>query len=185
MSKPRADSKLKTLPEDRQERIIEWTRTAKTDACPGGLQHAREQLELDGLKVSMRALSEFVSWWELRERFSSAESRAQQVVDLLKAKDPSMSPDKVRELGQALFTMEAINSQQADVFVSLERLALDQRTADAKGKLEREKIKIADRRVKLLEAAARSAKEKLTAVAAKGGLTPETLAEIEEAANLL
>jgi hypothetical protein len=46
-------------------------------------------------------------------------------------------------------------------------------------------LSVAERRLKLLEENAASAKAKLTAVASKGGLTPETLKQIEEAAKLL
>ena len=46
-------------------------------------------------------------------------------------------------------------------------------------------LAIADRRVKLLEDRAADAKEKLTAVVAKGGLSADTLKQIEEAASLL
>ena len=55
-----------------------------------------------------------------------------------------------------------------------------ERVTVAKGVLD-----VAERRVKLLEDRAAEAKAKLTAVATKGGLTPETLKQIEEAASLL
>lgn len=42
-----------------------------------------------------------------------------------------------------------------------------------------------ERKLALLEANAASAKEKLAGLVSKGGLTPETLAQIEEAAKLL
>lgn len=67
MSKVRSDSLLKNLPETRQEQIIEWCDTPKTESCVGGYQFAREQLAADGVKVSLRALSDFWSWWNLRQ----------------------------------------------------------------------------------------------------------------------
>jgi hypothetical protein len=171
--KPRSDSKLKLLPEERQEQIIGWARSPKTDACPGGLQHAREQLALDGVKVSLTTLSEFVAWWELQRRFSAADSRARQVVELLKEKDPSLSPDKLRELGHALFTAEAIDSADAQTFVALERLDLDRRTAHSRGEIELEKLKIANRRVKLLE----DRERKIKATLENGQLSAEQQAD--------
>jgi len=140
--KPRSDSKLKNLPEEMQEAIIAWARTAKTDEHPGGLQYAREQLAADGIKVSLRAVSEFVSWWQLRERFSSASERAQQIEDLIKEKNPNLSPDRIRELGQALFTMEAMAEKDAQAYVALESLALAQQSAKFKGRIETEKLKL-------------------------------------------
>lgn len=180
-AKPRSDSKLKTLPEDRQEQIVAWATSPKTDTCPGGLQHAQEQLAQDGLKVSLRALSEFLSWSRLRSRFATADNRAQQVVELLKEKDPSLSPEKLRELGHALFTAEAISAEDPQTFVALERLDLDRRTARTRGEIEREKLKLANRRVRLLEANAATAKESLTKAVAKGGITAETRKLIEDA----
>ena len=47
------------------------------------------------------------------------------------------------------------------------------------------KLALAERRITLLEGAAQQAKEKLQGIASKGGLSPETLKQIEEAAGLL
>lgn len=148
--KPRSDSKLKTLPEDRQEQIIAWSMERKTETCPGGLQHAREQLAADGIKVSLSTLSEFVSWWRLQRRFAAASSRAKQIEEMLREQDPSMSPEKVREMGQKIFTLEAVESGDAKSFVALEHLALDQRSAVAKFELEKQKLDVSKRRLQLL-----------------------------------
>ena len=134
--KPRSDSKLKGLPEERQEQIIAWAKTPKSDGCSGGLAHAQEQLAADGMRVALSTLSDFVSWWHLRQRFALANSRAQQVEELLKSKDPSMSPERIRELGQAIFTMEAVDSGDAETFVNLEHLKLKQDSAKFKGELD-------------------------------------------------
>lgn len=147
--KARSDSKLKNLPEERQEQIIAWTREPKSETTPGGLQHAREQLAADGVKVSLRALSEFVSWWRLEERFSSASERAQQFEARL-LQNPDFSPERAREAGQALFTMEAMEAGDAQTFVSLESLALAQRSAKTKFELEREKLDVSKKRLQLV-----------------------------------
>lgn len=140
--KPRSDSKLKNLAEETQEAIIAWARTPKSEDCVGGLAYAREQLAADGIKVSMRALSEFCAWWDLRERFSSASARAKQVEELLLSKDPSLSPERIREIGQSLFTMEAVEARDAKGFVDLESLRLAQKSAEFKGHIETEKLKL-------------------------------------------
>ncbi|MEI6492061.1 MAG: hypothetical protein WCO94_05895 [Verrucomicrobiota bacterium] len=140
--KARSDSKLKTLPEERQEQIIAWAKTPKSETCVGGLAYALEQLAADGIKVSISTLSEFVSWWSLRARYLSADARAKQVEELLKSKDPSMTPERIRELGQALFTMEALDSGDAETFVNLEHLKLKQDSAKFKGSLDLAKYKL-------------------------------------------
>ena len=141
--KPRSDSKLKTLPEDRQEQIVAWARTPKTEDHSGGLAYAREQLAADGLKVSISTLSEFVSWYSLQQRFSKASARAKQIEELLLEKDPNMSPEKVREMGQAIFNLEAVDAGDAATFVSLEGLRLAQDSAAFKGKIEVAKHQLA------------------------------------------
>jgi len=148
--KPRSDSKLKTLPEERQEQIIAWARTQKTEEHPGGLAYAREQLAADGLKVSMSTLSEFVSWYGLQQRFAKAASRANQVADLLQQRNPDMEPEHVRKLAQSIFTLEALDSGDADTFVSLEHLKLAQDSAQTKADLERQKISISRQRLQIL-----------------------------------
>lgn len=183
--KPRSDSKLKTLPEERQEQIIAWARTQKTEEHPGGLAYAREQLAADGLKVSMSTLSEFVSWYGLQQRFAKAASRANQVADLLQQRNPDMEPEHVRKLAQSIFTLEALDSGDADTFVSLEHLKLAQDSARTKADLENRKLALATRRVVLLEDNAAKAKAALEGLKTKGGLTAETLKTIEEAAKLL
>lgn len=149
--KPRSDSKLKTLPEERQEQIVAWARTQKTEDHPGGLAYAREQLAADGLKVSMSTLSEFVSWYALQQRFAKAASRANQVADLLQQRNPDMEPEHVRKLAQSIFTLEALDSGDADTFVSLEHLKLSQDSARTKFSLEERKLALAERRVKVME----------------------------------
>lgn len=150
--KPRSDSKLKLLAPDRQEQIVAWSRTPKTEEHPGGLAYAREQLAADGMKVSLSTLSEFVSWWELQQRFSSASSRASQVAELLAKRNPDMTPDSVRELAQALFTVEALDARDADTFVKLESLRLSQDSARTRADLEREKLVISRQRLVLSKA---------------------------------
>lgn len=140
MSKVRSDAKLKGLPRARQERIVEWAATPKSKDCVGGIAYARAQLAAEGLRVSARAVSEFLSWWDLRERFSSASSRAAQIAEMAAQQSPDMSPERVRELAQAVFTLEAVEGRDAKGFVGLERLVLARESAETKAGLERERL---------------------------------------------
>ncbi len=151
LRKVRSDSVLGNLPEERQEQIIAWSMQPKTEEHPGGLSYAREQLAADGLKVSISTLSEFVSWWRLQRRFAAAASRANQVADLLEQRNPDMEPEHVRKLAQSIFTLEALDSGDADTFVSLEHLKLSQDSARTKFSLEERKLELAERRVKVME----------------------------------
>jgi hypothetical protein len=147
--KPRSDSKLKGLPEDRQEQIVAWACTPKTEEHPGGLAYAQDQLAAGGLKVSQATLSEFVSWWRLQQRFSRAAARASQVADLIASRNPEFTPQQVRELAQSVFTMEALDSGDAETFVRLENLKLSQDSARTRAEIEREKLGISRQRLVL------------------------------------
>jgi hypothetical protein len=149
--KVRADSVLGNLSEERRERIEEWAATPKSETCVGGLQFALEQLAADGIKVSISTLSEFLKYRRFSRRFSFASSRADQVAELLKQRNPNMSPEAVRELAQTVFTLEALDSGDADTFVSLEHLKLSQDSARTKFSLEERKLQLAARRVKVME----------------------------------
>lgn len=64
-------------------------------------------------------------------------------------------------------------------------LRLKERAQKLKESTEPQKLKLAERKVSLLENAAAQAKEKLHGIVSKGGLSAETLKQIEEAAGLL
>jgi hypothetical protein len=165
--KPRSDSKLKTLPEDRQAQIVAWSKEPKTDEHPGGLAYAQEQLAADGIRVALSTLSEFCSWYALNQRFARASSRADQVADLLRQQNPNMDPEQVRRLAQSVFTMEALDAGDAETFVSLEHLKLAQDSARTKAEIDREKLAIAKQRL-LLD----RARQQLQRIA-ENGLTDE------------
>ena len=185
-TRPRSDSKLKLLTEEQQEQIATWARTPKSDAGPGGLAYAREMLAREyGVKVSLSTLSEFVSWHSLQQRFAKASSRATQVAELLRERAPGMEPEQVRALAQSIFTLEALDAGDAAAYVSLEHLQLSRDAVATRAKLEERKLALAERRVLLLEENAAKAKAALEGIKSKGGLTPETLRTIEEAAGLL
>lgn len=104
--KPRADSKLKTLPEARQEQIAELLR-AKT------LAEVKRELAQDGLKTSTAALSEFLSWWSLRQQFSETESQVEELLNLLREEQPGISEEKLFEHGQKVFAFLAMKEGSA------------------------------------------------------------------------
>jgi hypothetical protein len=186
MKKPRSDSKLKLLPEERQAQIIEWINTPKSESCIGGLQHAREQLAADGITTGLTALSEFYSWWGLRQLFSDAETFAEEQTELMKEFNPA-DTDRAEAFGDYCFLQRAMKEQDPKAFVALGSLRETRKHRELKERVEIKRLEIAERRVVVLENNQAEAKAKLTAVlaASKGGITPETLRIIEEAAHLL
>lgn len=175
---PRADAKIKNLPEEAQEALWEYLHPSDPEERRRTLAEAQSEVPLrHGFTVSLASLSEWRSWWALRRRMNAARERAEQTkLELMK--DASLRPDEIERVAQAVFTAETLESGNVKGYVALAKL-----------RLEGAKLANEGRRIALLEAAAAEAKEKLltltTNAKSKGGLTPETLAEIEAAAGLL
>jgi hypothetical protein len=151
-AKPRSDSLLKNMPEDYQDAIAAWCKAPKTEESPGGLQHAREMLASDGHTVSLRAVSEFYSWYRLRSTFRQANDKASNFEAMLKAEFPTATPDKIAQMGQMIFTLEANNAGDVKTFIDLESLRLAKTSAETKARQKEKDIKLAERRVQVMEA---------------------------------
>ena len=130
-----------------------------------------------GFTCSVSSLSEFYKWLRLKKRMESAAERSSQA-RLALASDPTMTPEMLARVGQMVFTAETIEDGNVKAYVELVKLQLQARS-----------LEINAAKLKLLVDAAAEAKAKLTALASsaksQGGLTPETLKQIEEAAGLL
>jgi len=106
MSKPRSDSKLKTLPPERQADIAAYCRDHS-------LTETLEWLKADGLKTSLGALSEFLSWYVLQQQLDRNESTIATVLEDLKRNNPSMSQKELDAAGQMFFSALAIQQQDS------------------------------------------------------------------------
>ncbi len=180
--KPRSDSKLKNLPQEEQEALWELLTTPQVlmDAeepegamRPFSLQELQAEVPLrHGFTVALSTLSEWHSWYALRQRTERATLRVDQAkLEWLKD-NPASTPEELERLGQILFTSESIEEGNAKAFVALRKLSQKDRL------LEHD-----DRRIKLLEekAAKVDAVEKILQEreSAGGGVSEETLALIE------
>lgn len=175
----RADARLQNLPQEALEELwalrhpeVEgdrvWTLTEVAAWAPGRF----------GFEVSTSAVANFYQWLAMKRRMESAAASADQAKLEWVKQNPDTKPDDLEALGQMVFTSESIHDGNVKAFVALMR--------------ERTRAKIVEhdrRRLVLLEENARQAKAKLEALTtdakSKGGLTPETLRQIEAAAGLL
>lgn len=188
----RADAKLQNMPEETLDELWMlrhpeeeggrvWTLTEIAAWIPSRF----------GFSAAVSAVGNFYQWLELKRRMDARAALADQLkLDL--AKDPNFSNDHIKSAGQKLFMAEGIVARQPKVFLAaVESTQNDARLAQQEERLRLMKSAGArdERKLALLEAAAREAKAKLdaitTAAKSQGGLTPETLAAIEEAASLL
>lgn len=129
--KPRADARLKTLPEERQQAIIEHMGAHK-------LAETRAWLLQDGLETSSAALSLFWDWWHLRKQFNQDAETASTILEELKRELPDLTEAELDDLGQRTFSLLAIRRQDANAFVKV-------RSARSKATLEIEKLKLRER----------------------------------------
>jgi hypothetical protein len=132
-----------------------------------GLEEGLKLLQGWGVKSSVQGLSRFVSThgfaWRL-ERAKAAAAESQ----------PGFEEQKSRLLQQKIFETVADANCPPKVLVAL-------RSLDLKAAA----VKIQERRVELLEKKMAEAKQTLEQIKGRGGLTPETLRQIEEAAKIL
>lgn len=179
MTKPRSDSKLMQMPEEAQAQLVEWL-------LSGVPYHkARELVEKEfNVKTSMAALSKFwnqVCQPALLARRQQAVSTADAIAEQAGETPGNFDAATLDAIRQKAFEL-SISPQAAPGEVkALFMLLLKARDQE----LKTQDIGLKIRRLELLEKNAAEAKQALTAVAHKGGLSPETVAQIEAAARLL
>lgn len=174
---PRADAKLKTLPEESQEAL--WSLLQATPDKPAmSMEQVQAEVPLrHGFTVGMTALYEWKSWYGMRRRMEAAKARAAQATAEYAAENPLATSDDLERVGQMVFTAEAVEGGNVKAYVALAKLRLDQK-----------RIAQDERRIALLEAKARRLDEleaKAQAVRGRGGLSKETLDVLEKELNLL
>lgn len=204
MKKARADSVLKSLPEDKQEAIYE--RVATLSLADGlGMVNAPECESGFGITIGRSA---FAAWLAHRRalRFGARLRKGREMVEAL-AKDAEgaekYDPVVFAALKEHLLNLIATESVDLDtakdlgyLILSERRLSLDtaklksaEKFGGAKLKLQAKQLDVAERKVKLLEETQADAKAKIAAAlkarTTDGVLTEEGLKRIEEAAALL
>jgi hypothetical protein len=178
MRKPQ--SKLETaLDPSQQDQLADWLLSGMP------YHQARELVSKQfGLAV---ALSAFSTFWQ---KVCAPKLIARRHLALTTADE--IAADAARTPGQFdAATIDALKQKAFELSISpvanpkdvksLFSLVLKSRDQD----LKQSQIALAERRIDALERQAREAKDKLNAVATKGGLTPETLARIQEAVAIL
>jgi len=183
--KNRSDSKLDALSEEHREAVFAKCEPMSLEAGARWLQS-----EFD-IAISQGRLAAWLSKVRKEKSFRA-------VLDNLR-EDAKFSESVTKCVGDSTKLGDASAALLQQMVFGLLRLPTDQRDPEAIALLMGHALKVRDqelkakdlelsaRRVKLLESAAKSAKEKLEALtkANKGGLTADTLKQIEEAASLL
>jgi DNA-binding SARP family transcriptional activator len=123
--KPRADSKLKTLPRERQTEIADFARTHS-------LAETVQWLRQAGLSTSISAVSQFLRWCRLRQQAEQGESELRAAIADLARSDSISTADRLRHVGNIFFAGAALENQDAHAWVASQRVALREQELDLK-----------------------------------------------------
>jgi hypothetical protein len=136
IKKPRADSKLKNLPEAEMEAIWLLMHPADTETQAWTLDavavHVQDTYRFS---VALSTLSEWHAWYALKRRMEMAAQRANQTSIEL-ARNSDLSPEDIERVAQTVFTAETLERGDVGGYVQLAKLRL----ASSKQAIEREKI---------------------------------------------
>lgn len=186
MKSPRADAKLKNLPEEiRADLYARVTEPQDDRICeehplgrPWTLDEARDWLlRTHEVSAGMTALSEWRAWEKMRRELQRTESEVRELQDYLAANAEGLSAEDVMEIGNLMFINRSTRDGDAKTYKAIADIIL-RRGALA---IDRRKIALLEEKAARLEAAEEKAKE----LKAGGGLSPETLEVIEKQLKLL
>jgi hypothetical protein len=165
--KPRPDSRLKILPDDKQAEIAEF---AVTNTLADTVSWLQEQ----GIQTSPGALSTFLSWHRLKQQLSRNESTVETLLADLANRDSAVTAERLFETGHIFFSGSALEKQDARAWFMCQQIALSR----ARHRLDATKYH------DLLEARKAAIKRELDSARKTGGISPETFEKIERELNL-
>lgn len=135
--KPRGDSKLKALPEQQQEQLVEFCRS---HTFAEAVDFAKKTFAVE---TSAASLSEFWHWWHLQRRLELAAAASTDLARVLKELPGlDLNTEQLSAAGQAIFEAQAATSGDAKLFLGLK----EARQGDAWISIEREKLQLAERK---------------------------------------
>jgi protein-arginine kinase activator protein McsA len=189
---PRA--KLKTLPEEIQERLFEQVESTTLEAA---LEYVRDELKIT---IGKTALADWAAWYRRREWIKEAESDASEMEDMLKRSGLQLGPEAISAIANAVFLNRASKLGDAKTFVAtasviqrsqelqnnqaahkdkmeVAHLKLDLQTRDMERKMKELEMKLADYEKE------KAAASKVLDVAAEKGASPQLIENVRAALN--
>lgn len=159
----RHDSKFKPLTEDQRDEVVKW---CAQEGYRGALIRLKDEY---GIKAHLSSLKNFTRW-------HNRNKGANQFRELIEFGKSEADIDQL-ELRKQLFAdmkrKAVMTGDNGLLLAVLKEEGKDQERA------------LAERRVLVLEKTAQKARETLEGIRMDGGLTPDTLRKIEDAARLL
>jgi hypothetical protein len=171
MRKPQGNSKLKTLPPEVQARIADW---CAQDTLESAVSRCASELS-PPVQTNRDSMGKFYRWWRdtqetavrketLEHLFRRADVNAKAVAGMLK--ESGATEDQIARADQLVFTLQASSVEDKELFIELEKLRIARESAEHKARMDvaklqqkQEELKLAERRVKLLEDREKKARE--------------------------
>lgn len=171
--KVRSDAVLKTLPDDQQNLLAKFLRANSLEKT---VEWCATELQIE---TSTRALSEFLAWYESTGMLEEIKTLSDQFkADLSKLPNVDLGDDTVGKISQTFFELMAAKNRDPKLHMGLRKLRLREQEQQIS-------LKVLEQKVREYETKMQTAKSQLDALKSRGGLTAETIKQIEEAASLL
>jgi hypothetical protein len=204
VKKPRSDCKLAGLTDEQREALAQWLLSGM------GYETARVRVRSEfGIQTSVAALSGF---WnsEVAPRVLMRRTRAAQAADVLVDQasvdnpkidaalrstlkqrafeiliDPSSDPGAIAAVVNQAMTLGRLEAAEAERSLKREALDLQREQRDRDLEIKERAIAVVEEKLAMAKEQLERVRAAVTEAKSAGGLTPEALAKIEEAAKLL
>lgn len=150
--RPRSDSALMSLPEDRQRELFDFCDGHRKD----GLRKIRDLLKDEqGVTVSLATLSNWLNWYALRAKIGNVAAMADDLARILKERpDLNLDDATIMRAAQAFFEARSMQEGDAKTYVALAGV----RRGTAEIRLKERRIALEERKLRQAEAAEQVAK---------------------------
>jgi hypothetical protein len=141
---PRADAVLKNLPPDRQHEI--FLRRTEGQKENRGQDAIRDWLAQDGIKVSRRAVSEFLSWYADRLALKESGDTLESFEEFLRKQKPEWTADKIRDTAIQFFISQTVGQKDLYKFATVVQLDQNERFGRSKGAFKEREITLKEKK---------------------------------------
>ena len=142
MKQPRADAKLKNLPEEAQEALWRLRHPSEgEERKPMTMEELQCEVPLrHGFTISLGSLSEWHNWYGLKLGINNAVARAEQLRAEM-AQSGSFTAEQIERAGQVYFMSQAVGDGDPKTFFLMAKIGLQREQQS----LDREKLTAATR----------------------------------------
>ena len=141
---PRSDAVLKNLSKERQHEI--WLRRTEGKKENRSQEAIQQWLTDDGIKVSRRALSEFLSWYADRLDLQESNDTLEAFEEFLRKQKPGWTADKIRDTAIQFFISQTVGKKDVNQFATVVTLDQNERFGRTKGAFKERELKLKEQK---------------------------------------